>query len=506
MDDGPHTFGPFVLDRAAGLVMRDGVPLAIGRRGVAVLAALVEAGGNVVTKDQLIDLAWPDQHVSEANLSVQVAALRKELGRTASGAEWIATVPRVGYRFAVDAIDAAQPSDRHPTLAVLPFRDLSGAVASGYFADGLVEDIITGLSRFTTFAVVSRGAAFAQRHLAADPRAAARALRVRYLLSGSLQVRGDRLRITAHLLNGETGLQLWAEQFDGDTADIFAVQDRVTETVAGFVAPGILKAEIERVRRRPPESLDAYDLYLQALPYFRGTDAATRAGAIERLEAAVRRDPTFAIGLAHAAWAYERQDTFGQGMTDAERRRALELAEAALQSDPGDPLVQAISALVLLSIGGEPQRSVAMLEQAVSLCPHNATVLSLHAFANVMVGDVEAGRRGYLHALRISPGALDNYELLVGVAIAHLFLGEFEESITWSMRSLAQNPDWLGAWWTLAAAQSAAGRMGEARNTVARIMVRAPAMRMADIERLGRRYTERFRLIVDGLRKAGLPD
>src|SRR5690606_11695026 len=123
----------------------------------------------------------------------------------------------------------------------------------------------------------------------------------------------------ARLVDGETGRQLWAEQFDGDTADLFAFEDRVTETVAGFVAPGILKAEIERARRRPPENLDAYELYLRALPHFRATDAESRRRAIDLLEAAVAADPGFALALAYAAWAYERQDTFGSGMSEAER-------------------------------------------------------------------------------------------------------------------------------------------------------------------------------------------
>lgn len=495
-----------MLDAATGVVLRDGVPLAIGRRGVAILGALLDARGAVVTKDELLDRAWPDLHVGEANLSVQVAALRKQLGRTLSGAEWIATIPRVGYRFAVDAVDAAPPAGRHPALAVLPFRDLSPGGQQGYFADGLVEDIITGLSRFTTFAVVSRSASFAHRHPHDDPRTAAKALRVRYLLIGSVQLRGDRLRITAHLLNGDTGRQLWAEQFDGDTVDIFAVQDRVTETVAGFVAPGILKAEIDRARRRPPESLDAYDLYLQALPHFRGTDATSRKRAIELLDDAVARDGSFAICLAHAAWAHERQDTFGRGVSAAERQRALDLAERALVADHDDPLVHAICALVLLNLGGDRRRSLIMLEQAAGLCPHNATVLSLHAFANVMVGDIETGRQAFLRALRISPGALDSYELLVGLAIAHLFKAEFAEAVGWATRSIAQNPDWLGAYWMLAAAQVSLDQLPDARTTIAALLARAPDMRMADIERLGRRYADRFALVVDNLRQAGLPE
>jgi TolB-like protein len=506
MDDGPFAFGSFVLDASAGVLLRDREPVAIGRRGVAILGALLRARGTVVSKENLLDRAWPGVIVSEANLSVQIAALRKTLGQTATGDDWILTVPRVGYRFASASVDATVPQDYQPLLAVLPFTDLSSGGVKGYFADGIVEDIITALSRFTTFSVISRGSSFALRGQVQDPRAAARTLGVRYVLTGSVQLRRDQLRVTVQLLDGERGRQRWAEQFDEAVQDLFAVQDRITEVVAGFVEPGVRKAEIERVRRMPPERLDAYDLYLQALPHFRGTAEVNRHQAIGLLEDAIGRDPSFAIGLAHAAWAYERQDTFGQGMSEKERLRALELAERALLTDPDDPLVHAICALVLLNIAGERERSLTMLHRAASLCPHNATVLSLYAFANVMVGDVETGRHAFLRALRIAPGALDNYELLVGVAIADLFRREFGESLSWSLRSIAQNGNWLGAYWMLGTAYVELDRLEEARATVGRLLAKAPFMRMMDLERVGRRYAQRFQIVIDAMRKAGLPE
>ena len=506
MDGGPFAFGSFVLDGSAGVVLRDRLPVAIGRRGVAILEALIEARGTVVPKEDLLNRAWPGVIVSEANLSVQVAALRKTLGHTATGDDWIVTVPRVGYRFAFAAAGATVPQDYQPLLAVLPLTDLSSGGMQGYFADGIVEDIITALSRFTTFSVISRGSSFAFRERVQDPRIAARALGVRYVLTGSVQRRQNQLRVTVQLLEGERGQQRWAEHFDGPMEDLFAFQDRITEVVAGFVEPGIRKAEIERVRRKPPERLDAYDLYLRALPAFRGTTEANRQQAIGLLEDAIDRDPSFAIGLAYAAWAYERQDTFGQGMSEKERLRALELAERALLQDPDDPLVHAICALVLLNIAGERERSLNMLNRAATQSPYHATVLSLHAFANVMVGDVETGRLAFLRALRIAPGALDNYELLAGLAIADLFRREFEESVSWSLRSIAQNGDWLGAYWMLGAAYVELDRLEEAQETVARLLARAPHMRMADLERLSRRYAERFRVVVDAMRRAGLPE
>ncbi|NTG90684.1 hypothetical protein A6U85_32315 [Agrobacterium sp. 13-626] len=506
MDQEAFAFGTFTVDPVDGTVTRAGAHVPLGNKSVALLVALLEADGAVVSKEVLLERVWPQLTVSEANLSVHIAALRKALGRAPSGGQWIETVPRAGYRFAGSQPTILPLENSGPLLAVLPFENLSADRIERYFIDGVVEDIVTALSRFTTFSVLSRSASYALREQRFDPRSIARKLGVRYVLSGSLQRRDDRLRVTVQLIEADTAKQHWTEQFDGELGQVFEFQDRIAESVAGIVEPGIRRAEIERVRRNAPSVLHAYDLYLQALPYFRGTSASDRNEAMQLLERAAASDNRFAIGLAHAAWAYERLDTFGPGMSDRERSRALQLAEQALRHGAGDPLVEAICALVFLNISGEAERSLAMLVEAERRCPHNSTVLSLFAFANVMVGDVETGRQGFLRSLRISPCALDNYELLVGVAIARLFQGEFEDSISWSLRSMAQNGDWLGAYWMLIAAYVQLGRVEQARSVVSRLMSKAPTMRMSDIERLGRRYADRFQIVVDSMRQVGLPD
>jgi TolB-like protein len=506
MDEGQYAFGPFVLDPAAGVLRREGQAVALGQRGMALLQALLSAGGQAVSKDELLARAWPGLIVEEANLTVQIAALRKALGPMADGRDWIATVPRVGYRLPRAAALSAAPADAvRPSLAVLPFDNRSSDAEFDYFAEGMVDDIITALSRFRSFAVASRSATIRYKGQR-DLREAAQSLGVRYVLEGSVRRRGEQLRVSVTLADAETATQLWAEQFDGSVTRLFEVEDRITEAVVGLVEPGVLRAEVERARRKHPGSLDAYDLYLRALPCFRGASAETRAEAIGLLEQAVALDPGFSTGLAYAAWAYERQDTFGSGMTEAERQRALALAEKAADLGHDDPQVVAIAALVLLNVGGERQRALAMLAEAHRSNPNNPTVLSLFAFANVMAGDIDAGREAFLRALSIAPGALDNYETLVGVGLSHALKREFEASLDWSLRSLAVNSEWPGAYWALAAAYAQLGRMDEARDTVRRLLMRAPGFRVADIERLARRYAERFHVIVDGLRKAGVPD
>ncbi len=503
----PYAFGPFVFDPAAGELRRDGTVIAgLGRRGTALLAALLGAKGEPVSKDELLAAAWPGQIVEEANLSVQIAALRKALGPTDNGAQWIATVPGIGYRFLRPGPAIAAPALTRPSIAVLPFESVSGDNEQGYFADGIVEDLITALSRFKGFAVASRNSSHAIA--GADPAEIARTLGVRYLLEGSVRRRGGELRVTVRLLDAQEGHTLWSEQFDGAVASLFDFQDRIVEEVVGRIEPEVRRAEIERARRKRPGSLDAYDLYLQALPHFRGSDAATRDEAVRLMEASIALDPGFATALAYGAWAHERQNTFGPDNSDADRARAraraLELAEQAVALGHDDPQVMAIAAIVLLNVGHQNQRSLAMLDEAQRANPNNPTVLSLHAFVNIMHGDLLAGRAGYLRALAISPAAFVNYELLVGVAISHVMVGEYEESLDWSLRSLASNPDWPGTYWTLAAAYAHMGRLEEAHDVVARLLARAPAMRISHFAGLG--IGARHAIIVEGLRKAGLPE
>lgn len=506
MQPRKNPFGRLIIDPLTNTVELHGKAIVVGGRGIAILRALLEASGSAVSKEELLNRAWPNSTVEEANLSVQIAALRKALGPRSDGGEWIVTVPRMGYRLPVIRPDAFPPRSAGPLLAVMPFDDLSGDRMAGFFSDGVVEDIITALSRFTTFSVLSRNASFALRGCEADFRTNARKLEVDYLLTGSFSRRHDEVRLTVQLIDAADGRQLLSERYDGNARQLFDFQDRIVEVVAGFAEPGIKRAEIQRARRKPPHSLDAYGYYLQALPHFRGTSASSRGEAIRFLELSVASDDQYAIGLAHAAWAYERQDTFGSGMSEVERERALQLAERALLQGENDPLVEAICALVFLNLSGEADRSLMMLADAERRCPHNSTVMSLFAFAHVMVGDVEIGRQAYRRTLEIAPDAFDNYELYVGVAIARLFQGELEDSISWSLRALAQNGDWLGAYWMLVAAYVGLGRIDQASAVVGRLRKKAPSMRMSDIKRLGRRYSTRFQAVVDAMRVAGLPD
>ena len=395
-------FGPFVLDRELRQLTRGGQPLPLSHRGYILLETLLDADGEPVSKDALMQAAWPGTAIEESNLTVQVSALRRQLGGEADA--MIVTVPRIGYRLVAKESGAGTASlpasDRGgpPALAVLPFANHGGAAEDGYFADGVVDDIITALSRFKTFAVISRGASFALRDRGADARTAAAELGVRYALEGSIRRSGDRLRLTARLLDAATAAQLWAERYDGVVADIFAFQDRITESVVGVVEPEIRKAEIDRARRKPAASLDAYDLFLRALQHLHKPGIEEHPEALDLLRRASELDPSFALPPACAAWIYEKRVSMrAPPIGNNDEADCLALARDALRLGAADPLVRAICGWVLYRVGGD-YSGVEALRQAVAENPNNVTILML---ANAGVGLLERGsEEAFRYAVR----------------------------------------------------------------------------------------------------------
>ncbi len=242
------TFGSFAFDGGHGILLRRGSPVAIGTRGRALLQALLKANGEVVTKSALMDAAWPCTNVEESNLTVQIAALRKVLGRSADGEEWIATVPRVGYRlvhsrplqnsYIETAVDAPvpQPTGSTPSIAVMPFTNMSSDPEQEYFGDGLAEDLITDLSKVAGLLVIARHSSFVYKGKQADIRSIAADLNVRYVIEGSVRRAADRVRISAQVIDAHDNRPLWAERFDRDLADIFALQDEIVARILNSVS------------------------------------------------------------------------------------------------------------------------------------------------------------------------------------------------------------------------------------------------------------------------------
>jgi len=508
MADRQMSFGPFVLDRERQALLRDGQPVAIGHRGYLILEALLDANGGTVGKITLLERAWPGVVVEEANLTVQIGYLRKALG--AEGETLIVTVPRAGYRLVRPSSAAAVfvSSPAVATIAVMPFANLSSPPEQEYFADGVVDELITALSRFKSFAVVSRTSTFAYKHRATDIRAAARELGVRYVLDGSVRRAGDRLRVTAQLLDSESGAHLWAEKFDGATEDIFAFQDAITERVVGLVEPTIRKAEIERARRKAPSSLAAYDLFLRAIPAMYRMGREDYTSAIAMLERAIEIEPSFALAVAFTAWAYEKRLSLASHpelQTD-DVVRCLDLAERALASGGDDPMVLGICGWLVFQVGNEGAKGLSALRRSLSANPNNLIVLTVAGYANAQAGSLEEARSHFTRVLKIGPGAPDAFQCLTGLAMVEVVDDNSERAVALCEQSIATFNEWPFTYMTLAAAYAYLGRAEEARSAVERLLELIPGLTVPALL-LGptSRHTGRWPKIVEGLRRAGLP-
>src|SRR5467141_3014883 len=300
-----YRFDRFELDSATRQLLADGQPVALGARALDILLTLIERRERLVTKEELLELVWPGLVVEENNLQVQISALRKILGPQS-----IATIPGRGYRFtAVLGADIALPaaasaaaasSREAPSIAVLPFLNMGGDPEKDYFADGITEDVITELSRWRSLAVTSRNSTFRFKRKSLDMQRVGRELSVRFLVEGSVRRMGERIRITAQLIDAESGNHVWGERFDRPLAELFAVQDQVVHTIVGTLVGRVQASGAERTRRKPPSSLDAYDHVLRgnALAW---DDPASAAEAKRAFERAIEIDPGY--GLPHSLLA-----------------------------------------------------------------------------------------------------------------------------------------------------------------------------------------------------------
>jgi TolB-like protein len=502
------SFGPFVLDPVCGQLQRNGKSVALGRRGLALLEALFDAEGRIVSKSDLMERGWPGSIVEEGNLTVQIAALRKALGQTPEGQEWIVTVPRVGYRLVRPGAAMKETEAPFPVLAVLPFSNLGGDPEQDYFADGVVDDVITALSRFRSFSVIARNSTFAYKGRNVDVRQVAKELGVRYVLEGSIRRAGNQLRITAQLIDGGSGAHLWAQNFDGALDDVFNFQDRITENVATVVEPHIKAAEIERSRRERPGSIAAYDAYLDALSRILAESAGENALAYALLTEALVFEPDNAHLLGLAAWTLEHRITMGWPAIGAnDREKCFEFARHGLEKAAGDPTVMAHCAMALVQVAREYDWGMAVLAAAVESNPNNMLVVTAAGVASLHCGSVAGALALFHRASRLSPRDLFAHISLCGTAHAQMILGNYEEALTWAVRALAVNPNFDPIYWMLIAANAQLGRMEEAHHFLGELKRMAPGVTTASIK-AGQPAKDPSRLaaILDGLRLAGLPE
>jgi TolB-like protein len=513
MGAGETTFGPFVLDRSRMALLQDGKAVAVGQRGYALLSALVEAD-DTVSKTQLMEAAWPGTAVEEGNLTVQVAALRKALGKRADGSEWIVTVPRVGYRLvrgrSIGAEEqvGASPAARHrPSVAVLPFQNLSADGGQEFFADGIVEDIITALSRFKGFAVIARNSSFVYKGRAVDVRQVGRELGVRYVLEGGVRRGGDRLRVTAQLVDAETGAHIWARTFDGKVEDVFTFQDEITASVAGIVYPKIEQAEAERVRRKPPESLDAYELTLRGIELWRTVREPENREAVRLLLRALDLDPEYGLALAALGHVLQyRMTADWPNATANDAKLCLEMTERSLRVADRDGIAQAMAGVTFTNNFGLYDRGVALLESALELNPNSATVQVCSSIGFLHAGDIAMSLSCAHRSIELSPGDPGQHWALTAISHAHMALGQFEQALRWADKSLAVNPDFDCTYWMLVAGNAKLDRDNEAQRWLSEFRTLRPDVTVQSIRQSQpKRYPDRMANILEGLATAGLP-
>ncbi|WP_439615369.1 winged helix-turn-helix domain-containing tetratricopeptide repeat protein [Shinella sp.] len=502
MQGSRFAFGPFVLDPAAGTLLRDGEPVAVGHRGVMLLAALVARPGEILDKAALMDAAWPDMAVEEGNLTVQISQLRKLLGTAANGGEWIATVPRIGYRFtgAVEQRAGAKrkplPLPDKPSIAVLPFVNLGNDPEQDSFADGLTEDLITDLSRTAGLFVIARNSAFAYKGKAMDVRAIAEDLGVRYLLEGSARRAAGRVRINAQLVDAVSGDHLWAERFDRGLDDIFAVQDEVTAKIVEALL-GRLQASPPRNR---PKNIEAYDLCVRARKLMDDTPQSAREAHL-MLTRAISLDPDYAEPYRWLAMNHWMGWVHSGGPTEPNRDIALELARKAVQMDSKDAGCRWVLAYLLAY-----ERSFAEAEaefaKAIALDPNEADTFAALSDIAVLAGRVGEGLEHIRKAFRLNPFPASWYYLTLGQAL--YAAGDYEAAVETLRRDETYR---TSSRRFLAASLAQLGRLDEARAEAELFLVGNP-----DFTTRHWATTEPFRdaatlaHFIDGYRKAGLPE
>jgi len=399
----------------------------------------------------------------------------------------------------------ALPLPDKPSIAVLPFANMSGDPEQEYFADGMVEEIITALSRIRWLFVIARNSTFTYKGQAVDVKRVGRELGVRYVLEGSVRKGGNRVRITAQLIDATTGAHLWADRFDGLLEDVFELQDKVAISVAGIIEPTLRQSEIDRARRKRPDSLDAYDLYLRALPSVFIPMPEDADKALPLLGKAIELEPDYAAAHAIIAWCHEVRYLRG-GMQEETRLAALHHARLAIAGGD-DAAALATAGFVVAVCGRDYEAALAAFDRSFALSSSSALALGLSSIVRAWKGDdaiaVEHGNR----ALRLSPFDPLTYLPYVGLAYAHFAAGRFEETVAAASLATQSNPRFSVPQILHAAALGSLDRSEDAKTVVQRLIELQPGLTVATAI-LSARYVDpkNIAALENALRRAGLPD
>lgn len=522
-------FEDYVLDQERRELTLRGQVVGVGPQVFDLLLHLVTNRNRVVSKDDLLEAVWGGRVVSESTITSHINAVRKAIGDSGEEQRLVRTIARKGFRFVGDIEQTRQPGGfgvtepapeklkeqpsalvlpDKPSITVLPFQNLSGDPEQEYFADGVVEDIITALSRIRWLFVIARNSSFTYKGRAVDAKEVGRELGVRYVLEGSLRKAGNQVRITGQLIDATTGAHLWAERFEGTLDNIFELQDQISASVVGAISPQLERAEIERAKRKPTESLDAYDYYLRGMAKLHiGTHEAIET-ALTLFYKAIELDPEFASAYGGAAWCFFWRKLNGW-MVDRPREIAegVRLARLAVELGRDDAVALTRGGHALGHLTGDLDGGIALIDRARLLNPNFAPAWFLGAALRVFRGETGGAIEDLGHAVRLSPLDPEMFRMQAATSLAHFFAGRFDSASAWAEKALGNLPSLLVAAALLASSQALAGRTEEARQAMQRLRALDPSLRISNLKDwLPIHRSEDFVRFADGLRRAGLPE
>ena len=481
---------------------------------------LIRNRERVVSKDDLINAIWNGRSVSEAALTTRLNVARSTIGDSGEEQRLIKTLPRKGFRFvgmvretqedagaaaADSSVEPPKPALRPPdktSIAVLPFTNLSGDPEQDYFADGMVDEIITALSRFKYLFVIARNSSFAYRGKTVGVKQIGRELGVRYVLEGSVRKTDRKVRIIGQLIDAETGMHHWADRLEGDLNDIFSLQDRMTEGIVSAIAPKLFQIEMDLAIRRPND-ISAYDLFLRAMSFL---STPTKAGLAEALRLASRAleiDPRYSLAAATAADCHFVNVHLGWATDQgSEIREGFRLLRLALSIDPNDHYGLSLLGSATAYFLGDFDTARDMVDRAAALNPNSLRVWELRGWTYVFAHQPEEAIKSFERANRLNPFDPVSRSTLPGISAALIGLGRFDEAVLVAKKAIRQNSLHPATYRCLAIALAHLGRETEAREAAARILELEPGFRISEWT-VGLRLPEVY---VEGLRKAGLPE
>lgn len=504
-------FADHVLDVELRELRRSGEPISLEPQVFDVLAHLIRNRDRVVTKDELLNSVWDGRIVSDSTLTSRITAARRALGDSGQAQRMIRTVSRKGFRFVGEVADAPAMEPRlspllreRPSIAVMPFNNLNDDRSQEYFADGIVEELITGLSRIKWLFVISRNSTFIYKGRSADVKTVGRELNVRYVLEGSVRRSGNHVRVTGQLIEAATAAHVWAGRYDGTLDDVFALQDEMTMNVIAAVEPTLRKAEIERARRKRPENLDAYDLYLRALPFVATAMPEDADKALGLLEEAIGLEPDYAIVHGFIAWCHE-QRYLRAGLHAETRGVARRHARAAIETGGDDAMALAMGGFVVAVMEHDYETALEALDRSLALSPSSALAHGFSSIVRAWVGDDTTAIEHGMNGIRLGPYDPLIYLPYVGLAYSHFFVGNFAEAASAARRASMANPRFSVPCYLHSAALVGLGRFDDASAMARALLELQPGFTVSGLVAGNITTPERMHKLAGALRQAGLP-